>query len=99
MLQLVERGFFKTDPIQLSDQGGRPGSQNPDVQVLRVGKFNHPKYGEFEITTATLAEMKKNFDSNVRGVDVAFDYFHDSDKEASGWPSELYISENGNELW
>lgn len=99
MLQMIERGFFKTAAIKLSDTSGSPASINPPVQVLRVGKFNHPKYGEFEITPLTLQEMKQNFDQNVRGVDVAFDYFHDSDKEASGWPTDLYLSEDGSELW
>lgn len=100
MVKLVERGFFKSPLIKLSDSNiGPGGANNPSVQVLRVGKFNHPKYGEFEITQATLAEMKQNFDNNVRGVDIAFDYFHESDKEASGWPSELYLSDDGNELW
>lgn len=95
--------------IQLSSHsslGGKPTSPGlptalgkPDVQVLRVGSFNHPKYGEFDITKATLAEMKMNFDKRVRGVDIAFDYFHDSDKEASGWLTALYLSEDGTELW
>lgn len=70
-----------------------------EVQVLRVGKFNHPKYGAFEITTKTLADMKANFDANVRGVDLAFDYFHDSDKEASAWVQRLELREGNTELW
>lgn len=70
-----------------------------EVQVLRVGKFNHPKYGAFEITSAVLAEMKQHFDNKVRGIDTAFDYFHESDKEASGWVQELVLKENNTELW
>jgi phage I-like protein len=97
MLQLVERGFFRTAAIKLSTAAG--DAVNPDVQVLRTGRFNHPKYGEFEITEQTLAEMKENFDNDVRGVDIAFDYFHESDKEASGWPTELYLSDDGAALW
>lgn len=100
---MIERGFFKSG-IQLSQASVvNPLSQSalakPDVQVLRVGKFNHPKYGEFEITPQILSEMKTNFEARVRGVDIAFDYFHDSDKEASGWPTELYLTEDGLELW
>ena len=45
--------------------GGKPSSPgmpsslaNPDVQILRVGKFNHPKYGEFEITQQSLMKEK-----------------------------------------
>jgi hypothetical protein len=70
-----------------------------EVQILRVGKFNHPTYGAFEITPLTLFEMKSNFDSNIRGVDMAFDYFHDSDKEASAWVKSLELRENNTELW
>lgn len=69
------------------------------IQVLRVGKFNHPKYGAFEITPLVLAEMKANFDANIRGIDMAFDYFHASDQNASGWVKELTLEENGTELW
>jgi flagellar biosynthesis chaperone FliJ len=70
-----------------------------EVQVLRVGKFNHPIYGNFEITPQTLSEMKANFEAQVRGIDVAFDYFHKSDEEAAGWPQALELRENGQELW
>ncbi len=69
------------------------------VQMLRVGKFNHPKYGKFEITSQTLAEMKANFDARVYGIDPAFDYYHDSDKDAAGWPKALELREDGTELW
>lgn len=70
-----------------------------EVQVLRVGKFNHPRYGSFEITAQTLGEMKSNFDNKVRGIDLAFDYFHESDKEASAWVKSLELREDGQELW
>ena len=69
------------------------------VQILRVGNFNHPKYGKFEITSQTLSEMLNNFRSNIRGIDIAFDYFHDSDKEASAWVTQLELRENDTELW
>lgn len=81
--------------IQLAE-----GNQVPKrVQVLRTGKFNHPSYGEFEITSQVLSEMKANHDKKVRGIDTAFDYFHESDKEASAWVQELILEENGTELW
>jgi len=76
------------------------GGKVPDaVQVLRVGKFKHPSYGDFEITKQTLSEMKTNFDKRVRGVDICFDYFHKSDEEAAGWPSKLELREDGQSLW
>ena len=81
--------------IELAETGKVPNK----VQILKVGKFKHQTYGDFEITTKTLSEMKKNFDDNVRGIDVAFDYFHASDKEASGWVEKLELKEGGKELW
>ncbi len=69
------------------------------VQYLRVGKFNHPKYGKFEITPMILAELKQSFDKRVRGIDTSFDYFHDSDKEASGWAKAFELSDDGQALY
>ena len=75
------------------------GNANPEVQVLRTGKFKHPQYGEFEITPQVLAEMKSNFDKKTRGIDIAFDYFHENLKLAAGWPKELELRNDGSELW
>ncbi len=99
MLQLVEREFWRAHAIKLSDLNGAPASVNPPVQILRVGSFSHPKYGNFDITTLTLQELKQNFDAKVRGVDLAVDYFHKSDEAAAGWFTELYFSDDGLELW
>lgn len=82
-------------PIKLSDNNPVPR----ELQVLRVGSFNHPRYGLFDITSQVLAEMKANFDNKVRGIDMAFDYFHESDKEASAWVNSLSLREDGTELW
>ncbi len=69
------------------------------VQILKTGTFSHPRYGVFEITSQTLSEMKAHFDNKIRGIDMAFDYFHESDKEASAWVKELVLEESGTELW
>ncbi len=81
--------------IQLAEDKKVPNK----VQVLRVGKFNHPKYGYFEITTKTLSEMKANHDANIRGLDMAFDYFHKSDEDAAAWVKSLELSEDGQALF
>lgn len=69
------------------------------IQVMRTGKFDHPEYGEFEITPATLQEMRTNFNNRVRRVDLSVDYFHENDKLAAGWFAELDIREAGTQLW
>jgi phage I-like protein len=87
---------YKPSEIKLTETDGKI---SPEVQILRVGKFKHPQYGDFEITEKILAEMKDNFDKKTRGIDIAFDYFHDSNKIAAGWPKALELRENGTELW
>lgn len=92
-MRLKGTSVFST--IELSEKNAVANK----VQVLRIGTFNHPKYGKFEITNQVLSEMLNNFKNNIRGIDIAFDYFHDSDKEASAWVKDLELKENGTELW
>ncbi len=82
--------------IILSEQKGVPNR----VQVLRVGAFKHPKYGDFEITKKTLSDMVSNFDNRVRGIDLSFDYFHEAEEGvASAWVKRLFTEADGDELW
>lgn len=74
-------------------------SQEEWVQLLRVGKFPHGTYGDLEITQKHLQEFKKNFDDNVRRVDLAIDYFHNSDQDAAGWIKEVELRNDDSELW
>jgi len=60
-----------------------------ELQIARVGKWNHPLYWQIEITKESIDEMKKNFDSNVRGVDLAVDENHDPQHKALGWFREV----------
>lgn len=84
------------NPIQLDE---KTKAVPKSIQVLRVGRFQHSEYGSFEITPLTLADMKKNFDNHVRGIDMSFDYYHDSNEDASAWVRALTLSEDGQELW
>lgn len=91
--------------IAFSENEAIPASINtskadaPYVQIMRVGKFNHSVYGEFEISQDTLRQLKDNFDKKIRGIDIAVDYFHESDKHAAGWFTELFLSDDHNQLW
>jgi phage I-like protein len=76
-----------------------PDKNIVQVQVLRVGAWEHPWYGTMIITPNTLADMIKNFKDNVKRQDLPIDYFHESDKEAAGWVKDLTLSDNGQELW
>lgn len=76
-------------------EAGKPDT----VQVLRVGAWLHEWYGPMLITQQVLSDMVRNFDDKVRRQDINFDFFHESDKEASGWPTRLYLSDDSQELW
>lgn len=79
--------------IQLAE-GGIPQL----VQVMRAGKFNYN--GEIlEITPDIFKQMVVNFNDNVRGIDLAVDYKHDSDDVAAGWFKSLVLKNNDTELW
>lgn len=69
------------------------------MQILRTGAFSDPRYGRFEITKPMLAQMVKNFTGGVRGVIPALDYKHESDDVAAGWFKNLWLADDGNELW
>lgn len=69
------------------------------IQLFRVGKFYHAEYGEFEITPKTLAEIKKNFEAKVRGIDLALDYRHDNEDVAAAWIKSLELQDDGKSLW
>jgi len=85
--------------IKLDEASSASSSIPGKVQVLRTGKFTHPEYGDFEITPEILLSMKKNFEGKSRGVDLAIDFGHQSDKEAAAWIKNLELSDDGQSLW
>ncbi len=72
------------------------------AQVLRVGHFSHPSYGEFEVTPESLQNMVANFTNGVRPIPptrLVVDYNHgDQNGRAAGWITALEVR-NGSELW
>lgn len=75
---------FRMMPIAI--QLGETASAAPEkIQVIRTGTFHHEKYGKFEVTKSHLLSFVENFKNNVRQIDLALDYAHESDKEAAAW--------------
>jgi hypothetical protein len=62
---------FLSTPIELGE-----GTRASWVTVTRTGTFSDPRYGQFEITPAMLAQMVANFDKRVLGQDVFIDVSH-----------------------
>lgn len=70
------------------------GDTLPDeVEILRVGNYDHPYYGKFEISHAHLDSFVTNFHNNVRRIDLAVDYDHET-REAAGWFKDVVKREN-----
>jgi hypothetical protein len=64
--------------------GGEKDSGLIDIEMLRIGEFEHPSYGTLEITEELLSSMVSNFKSDVLGREVSFDWNHEA-KKASAW--------------
>ena len=70
--------------------------ENKDVLILITGKFQHPLYGDFEITEENFKESIANFSRlGEIPVDVnhAIDYPEPEKAKARGWIKQLYIKE------
>ena len=62
-----------------------------EIQVLPVGKWNHPGYGPIVIDSSDIKEFKKNFDDRIRN-DIPITEGHEvfgEEKPAVGWFKEL----------
>lgn len=70
-----------------------------EIQIMRTGTWIHPAYGKIEINSKTLSEVKKNFDNNVRKIDLAVDENHEPNHKALAWFRELLIKEDGDALF
>ena len=82
----------KLDETETKDEG----PVVKEVQLLRTGQWDHPKYGKLVVTSSTLDEIVKNFADNVRGVDLSLDAGHKNQEESYGWIRGL--KRNGSAL-
>lgn len=93
------KGYFRGPPIKLSetflDANGAPAKK---IQLLRVGEFKKGK-SKIPIAKKHLLSMVDNFKKGVRGIDLMVDYGHDSEGEAAAWFTDVFIENDGNELW
>lgn len=62
------------------------GKYVSEIEVLRPGKWDHPKYGEFEITTE---DISKFADSLAYRKGIPIDVEHQTKEGAVGWVKEL----------
>lgn len=82
-----ENRFFSTVSLE-SDEITELEDNTVDIEMLRVGEFKHKIYGDLEITNDMLDSMIDNFNENVLGREVSFDWNHKAEA-ASAWLKEL----------
>ncbi len=70
-----------------------------EIQLLRCGEWQHPKYGALRITPKTLHDIKNNYEKNVRGVELAIDTEHKPEEGSNAWVKRLAIRDSGQTLW
>ncbi len=89
-------------PIQLFNESGSDVAIPDEIQIVPTGKWDHPAYGEMEITSDDIAEFVRNFKDRVR-LDLRITAGHDNgmsggELPAIGWFKEL-IDRGVNGLW
>lgn len=89
--------FFFTE-LALGEKKEFKEGDTVEIEILRTGTWNHPVYGKFSVSKKGLSEMKKHFDENVRGVELAVDEDHDPQHKALAWYRELSIVNNGKTM-
>jgi len=89
-------------PIQLFNESGSGVAIPDEIHIVPTGKWDHPVYGEMEITSDDIAEFHRNFKDGVR-LDLRITAGHDNgmsggELPAIGWFKELY-DRGVNGLW
>lgn len=85
--------FIKPIKIQLSEDSNNV--EMGRIQILREGEFEHSWYGTMKFDGDVFGNMIKNFQSNVRGIEIAVNYSHNSGGEAAGWIKDLQYVDGG----
>jgi len=74
--------------IQLEEKEGKKSSW---IEIFRIGKWMHPKWGKIEGTTKLFNDFIKNWKDRVLGRDISLDKTHEPSDGATGWIQELKI--------
>jgi len=98
--EFMEKVFYLTD-LDLYQFKENKNNYTGNVQIMRTGEWEHEEYGHFEITEGTMETLIKNFNENVRGIEIPITIGHPTDGNpeppAVGWFKKL--SRKDGELW
>lgn len=85
--------FMKLHEVCFLSEGGNESK----TQIFKMGTFDHPWYGIMEFTDEVFDTFIKNFNDNVRGIEIQANYGHASYDEAAGWIKS--IEKDGEKLY
>jgi len=88
-LEAMSGKFFSVVSLDVAEISE---NKTVDIEMLRVGTFKHKKYGDLEITAEMLETMVENFENDVVGREVSFDWNHKAEN-ASGWLRGLKVAD------
>jgi len=63
-----------------------------EIQIMRTGTWDHPKYGEMSVDIGNLEEVKENFRNQVLGRDLYVDENHEENHKALAWIKEIFFN-------
>ena len=86
-------GFWtETSTFKLDDK------QQSWIQIMPMGKYEHPLFGELDFNPESLKRFADNFHAKVRDTDLDVDYDHkEFGGKAAGWYVNVEVREDG--LW
>lgn len=70
-----------------------------EIQIMRTGQWRHPVYWDFSVNSETIRDVIRNFNENVRGVELAVDENHEGNHIALWWIRELYAEDGDTKLF
>ena len=95
----LNKSHYYSEPVSLFDESGGKPEKVETVQILRECKVY--AYTDYEgqdiyddLNLELMESLKENFDNNVRGIKINFNYYHEMWGVAAGWIKDLKIRQD-----
>jgi len=77
-------------------ESGKNFDPDATFELITTDKQYDTRYGNFSYSEKDLESMAKNFNSEVRGVEIAVDINHDREKKAYAWvqPKSMFVAQS-----
>ena len=86
----MDKSIWLFSNLEFSKKEFKAGDEI-ELQIMRTWKWDHQLYGKVEVNEKTLEDVKRNFDENVRKIDLAVDENHESMHKALWWFKKLTL--------